>query len=694
MAVELGLILLESVVGVIKSSSDNRDLSYIREQVERVANVVVDVRELLSEVHAGMVAQDDPEVARFARARSVARARLHAEWDASLLDFATELLAAVLDDGLVAVRLSVDAVVVDDDAPYGFRRCTFKATVLASRTVSQNADELAHFLALLLAFNNFGSIPHAQAPVVVVRLARGESANPRQLDRIKHRLGVRLALLSSCALGWAENILGSLAMDNHLLCDQGRGILKYVIDWEFSDATVNAIGDRMRLAVFRNRVEDALKDALRERVESVRVFIFSESCWRSDLDISHVKALGTNIRTFYDDNNVKYLEIKGPLDEWDLVMLKRAVFLELSASILVFRFVTLPGLAELIGMSKEITDLFPGLTTDRERIMFVDAKTTTTTTTTTVTTTCSEFGKVRRSVQTIARSLRLLEPRTQSDIQFEIYDPKNTAREVSSRARNKSSLLCTLYKGPSRPCLELIVRVLNREVKEEDAHAESRRVVEFLIKLRSFVSSKVSVDTCGESSPGIIEVLRDDSSGFNWRSDVHAFPETSKFKGYVDFNEASQVRVLVKIFLNEKWSQDLGLPDIKFWSRKWELMKDIEELVHNGRFFLSVTGEQVRPAKNRPSVVSGLNVKILGGGMEEFLLGKIISCCMQAVKGDGEAGYQDVVRALVTLMPKLKEAVKSVPGSEKVFSKSSFNSTGSVRRKLSRQRQRRVNTAL
>lgn len=80
--------------------------------------------------------------------------------------------------------------------------------------------------------------------------------------------------------------------------------------------------------------------------------------------------------------------------------------------------------------------------------------------------------------------------------------------------------------------------------------------------------------------------------------------------------------------------------------------------------------------------------------MEEFLLGKIISCCMQAVKGDGEAGYQDVVRALVTLMPKLKEAVKSVPGSEKVFSKSSFNSTGSVRRKLSRQRQRRVNTAL
>lgn len=276
--------------------------------------------------------------------------------------------------------------------------------------------------------------------------------------------------------------------------------MKHIYSEEVGEEFAMHLASTVLSRTYSQNVGDVLKKSVDCDLVTVRIMFLSQGSWTNMASGSHgLRHASEHIRTVMNAEGVKCLEMRlDEFDEWDKAVLRHALLAGLSVSVLVFRFATLEGLGKCIGRSKEITDKFPGITSDVERIMFVDASTT------------INFADTRRAVQDFAVERRLFEPRAEKDVLFEAADGRLVDQDISERAKRNRSILHGDLKGPCRPHLEEVMHTLNREVTVANAREESKECARFLLRLKSAINTKVTV----KKDPQSISVCRGDSTGF------------------------------------------------------------------------------------------------------------------------------------------------------------------------------------
>lgn len=662
MALEIGAVLLEVAIGLAKSAWDAEDnIDVQAEKLAEIAHAVTEIQTKIDGIHTILTANDPPpEVARFRRARQRAASKFDPHWDISLLDFATELLTLVMTDIFSAVRITIDAYVHDPDTSIGMRYAKFDVIVPATVSVSDNATRLASFFTALHVFNASAPIPHRMKPTFTLSLARGNSLDFAQFDRLKNRITIRLLMLSTMALGWGQCFFGSVNGPHVYNAYRDDAISKHVVVHEVSHTFARNVALGIRGRTFARDVENVLKRSLESDVAGVRIIILSQTSWTHANHITTVHHFTDHIRSFFNSEKVKCLEmVMNCFDDWDRAMLRTVLLHALSTSILVFRFDSLDSLGDQIINSKEITDCFSGLTSHRERIMFVDTVST------------SAFGSVRSTVQDIAVERRLLEPRSETDVLFEASAHSTVVVDISNRARQNRSILNNELRGRCRKHLERVVHILNREITVTEALAESEECLQFALRLKSWVNTKVTVGT----NPDFIKIGRGDSTGYTGGN--NRLMRESEYRDFRDVSESQPFTVDATIQLG---SVPAGLHAVgKF--NKWKVVSRMAALVREkGSLFMTVADEQkkiLEYGNNR--YIASLRVTVLGGGMKEFLYAKMIRCCLDAVQADLETRMdgettgpflrhssessdgQVAIRTLLRLVPDLAKATRRMP---------------------------------
>lgn len=203
---------------------------------------------------------------------------------------------------------------------------------------------------------------------------------------------------------------------------------KVVICDDLFEATVSCIVSRVLSHQVRDvteRIIGVLKYCIDMQMGTVRILILSEGTWR-DADVFNVEYHTDNIRTFKNSLGLKCLEfLVHEMNTRDMANVHGSLLWALAIRVLVFRLSNVNGLKALIAISKEITDRFSGLTSDQERISFVDCHST------------GEFENNRHAIQDLAMQRRF-----------------NVAYK---------------NKGRSGKALESVVGIINGEFLEEEA---------------------------------------------------------------------------------------------------------------------------------------------------------------------------------------------------------------------------------
>lgn len=411
----------------------------------------------------------------------------------------------------------------------------------------------------------------------------------------------------------------------------------------FADSVAAAIRSRY----FMEAVGKDLCQAVDSGRGTVRILYISSGSWVGSFAPTQERFASQAVRTFVNGEGISCLEMRPDLfDKWDSAVVMDELWKGVSASVVVFRFDSLKQLGRMIGRSKEVTDCFAGMMEEVQRVMFADTIST------------HALVDVRNAVREAAIERRLLAPRLQEDVLFEVLGAENANKAVSERARQCKSILHRGLNGTGREWLVGMVRVLNREIEEEEAAEESADVVDFLSKLWSSIHTKVSVKREGEITE--VKVVRGDLSGYAMSSNCYI--RVGEYRDYRDITESQPFTVEVKIQLGNEGGELVGRGP-RFW-RRWKVVEKMGDLVRGRLLLLGVADERKRILEcgNRGlKHVVGVHATALGGGMKEFLYAKIMKCCGEAVRA--EEGMEQVsVRVLLKLVEGLATAAHAVRG--------------------------------
>lgn len=669
--IEVATLLIETVISIARSFSEDNTKDELADKVKEISETVNVISNDVADIRDRIIDKPDPEKERFERARNHTSRLLNRNWDRSLLDFATEVISPLIDGAIAGIKIDIEAVVQDADTARGYRHQWFAVVLLSQKSVADNARRMYAFLEKVLAFNNMQPLARRRPPNIVVRLARGPMEG-FHIDRIRQRISVRLALLSSMALGWSESYFGTVKDGENYISRKDEFLRKYVVDQEPSDALVNTLTIRILSKHYDGPLSEVYRDIIDSGLGTVRIIILSEHEWRTGTIVGE-KRYTNNIRTYYDARRVKTLEVcVMNLDDWDRVNLMKAIYYEMTTSILVFRFSSIDNLRDIVVMSKDITDHFPGLTMGSEqRIVYVD------------TASKKDFRKVRDDIQQLVPTMRLHEP-TVDDICFEqdsehVEGEVSVAEEISMRALSKSTILSEKYHGRSEPFLRTLVRILNREIDDVEAQDESRNVMEFIGKLKGSVGTKVVV-----APPDIVQIVREDPTGFG--SSEGRYLLKHEFGGYQDVTRTAPSAVNAILSLS-------GLPEGFLKSRllqnKWKnVVEKIIRMVNERKLFLAVYSESTTTLRRgQHEYVARITVRIVGGSKEDYLYAKMLKCCTAAVQtdnaysGDTEQPQfkaQVAVRVLLRLSNKFFEATNCIRAAPSRISSGSLTSVPSI----------------
>ena len=323
--------------------------------------------------------------------------------------------------------------------------------------------------------------------------------------------------------------------------------------------------------------------------------------------------------------------------EWDRAVLDHALLKGMTAAALVFRFQHLEALGRAISRSKAITDKFMGLTTDVGRIMYVD------------TATKCGFTQARKCVQEVAVERRFFEPSAQKDVFFEATDAAWMEAVIGKRVQSKRSLLHGELSGPSRPYLENIVHIVNREVTTEEARAETQECIAFLLRLKSAISTKITM----RKDPQCITIRRGDATGFGITGlQMGGMMRERDYRDFRDVTKTEPYTVDVRVFLGKTAT---AAHEVGWFGKKWGVVTRLGGVADSeSETFMAVANERrIVLERGRERFVTGVNVTVLGGEMEEYLHARMLSACLAAVDADRNQETQTAAAALLRLVPAL-----------------------------------------
>lgn len=190
--------------------ANDSDLVPQQQHLSDLSLLIPDLNFSLSLLQSRLLNEDpDSEVSVFRRCRQTARSLFPRSWPVPLFDFATELLTLVAsrNDVVTAARLSLDACARDDTQPSSKRTARFNVVVLASRPVWENAEALARVFDDVCAFSDGAHFPRQDGLALSITMVPGSGADGAQFDRLRDRLAIRLAILSTADLGWRERTI-------------------------------------------------------------------------------------------------------------------------------------------------------------------------------------------------------------------------------------------------------------------------------------------------------------------------------------------------------------------------------------------------------------------------------------------------------------------------------------------------------
>ena len=645
MAVELGKPFFSAALDVACTSfhDEPRTGQQLFNHLTAISDVILELKPMLESLKSQVPDIKSQASKNYDLACNFAAPFFPTHWKPPLLDFAAELIAAVLLPNLVALRFEINTSICNLDMPHQVLQSYFSCNLTHNNTPERNAYIITKCFEEILVFNNHHPIPPRRRPFIHLTIVRACSNCPQYADAQRARLIIRLATLLTSAFGWRDERVGTLSSSGAIFSTIDDYVDKQVHDRYLSSSIVSCVSVRAnskQLPTITEHVVDTITKAFRERVSTVRAIILSHRTWTST-PATDVEYYTKHIRMYESDAGFLHLEmLVDAMEEWDHLNVPCTLYHAMSAAVVVFRFASLSGLEKLFEFSSKHLVKFPNLTSKRRRVLFVD--------------TFSPHGlrQVREAVSQLAYARRFDEP-TGHDILFENdcdYDIKGV---IAQRIRENRSILHANYEGSCRKLLEQLIHVLNREVRREEALEESIAVADMILRLRSRLRTKVQVRT----KPERILIAREDYTGFGF-TNRKGHLRVDDYKGFRDISEHHPEDVHVKVVFE-------GLPrevfEVSLMSSRWAAVEAISAKVRNDEgLFLGVVHERrTQFERNNERWVHEVKLDIFGGDMERFLNARAVSLCIELLNRDRSSNEQHYTRVLLRLMPSLRSATRT-----------------------------------
>lgn len=653
---DIGTYLFQAVVGVAKSKYDSYMYGPgIEEDIRNICSDIGILRESVARIVELVKDKEDPEVDRFRRAKEMTRDEFGRFFffnelaDESLIDFSAELLSTLVDGKIRGLNIRIECVVINVEEYSGYSYETFEAVITSSKMQHENLLQLRDFFTGVLRFNNRKEIPANKSPRLFVQISKSHLCSYEEFYRIRNRICIRLALLNSISIGWITPSTGSLTThDGAVFCNNDKNFIKEVNDGEIPGGVVSRFCETLHKGDKHDQLREVIRNFIEKKSTTLQVIILSGGEWRDEIGFLYVSHITKNIREYFDHGNIHYLEARvTKFNDWDRIKFDHTLHWGISASLLVFRFDTIEVLAEMISSMRSITDRFPGLIAEEHRVIYVDTSTT------------RDFGNRRSDIQKTVKDRRMHKPRDIEDIFFEATTEKcNLAsKEISARGKCKS-LVSRDIKTHVLHSLEIMVRVLNKEIGEDEMWKESVEILELIDKARDGWKSSTKIN----QTESEIIINRGSALTIWGGSDLRNYMKETDYRSFRDIRSDQPPVMTVRIQLN-------GLPHgflkQSLTRRSGKILKDLNAMVkEHRRLYIAVSGEKkiVRTVRahrrdSKIRMLTNIDLRVEAGGAKEFLIAKLVLTMTEFVSKGRNGGSDLPARYLLKIIPDLKDII-------------------------------------
>eukprot|EP00178_Gracilaria_changii_P000045 TRINITY_DN1002_c0_g1_i5.p1 TRINITY_DN1002_c0_g1~~TRINITY_DN1002_c0_g1_i5.p1 ORF type:complete len:659 (+),score=78.50 TRINITY_DN1002_c0_g1_i5:557-2533(+) len=644
---EIGIFILEAIVGVVIEKTLNPNVTpALIEEVRNLTSTVVGLQHQVASLEGVIARLTDrvpDEVLRFRRVRQTASRHL-GDFDPTVVDFATELVASLLNGLALGFQLKVYATKKDPNRGRGFEASDFEVVLGATKTVDHNILLLKRFINDLTHFVDFREVSRLEKPTITVNMVCGSTIHFKSLELMRYRIALRLNILNTLALNWSTSCLGTLELNGVRFGEHDDWLCKFVNNTQM-DCNLHAESfPRVFQREDYRQMTEVLRRYVRASVSCFRVLFLSFDDWITD-DASAYDSFSSNIRTFVSGGTTRCVEVKlKHYSHWDHINLEQILFWGLSMGVVVFRFATVEDLAQMLEASTQITVKYPRLTDEVQRVVYVETLST------------DNVGDLRQEIKSTAGRGRLLEPRDEEDILFEkSYSSTRIMMEyIRRRGQSVGSIMNNDVKGEFRDVMTTMARVLNKEVTREEAARDTEAVMQFASKITQHsVASKIHLY---RDDREMVLCSGDNNTPFLLHTGGHV-----RDGDYVDFrsipmHSTIQLSLTLRLYgVDQVWQH--------FWLRKWMAFDDVKELAHEKSILLAPIFEEKATKsmgmRSRP-IVSRVSVCAMGGNDWDDYLHARLQHCVMNVSGleRKEAGWT-ALRVVLKLIPELREFSRS-----------------------------------
>ncbi|KAI0560902.1 hypothetical protein FGB62_98g044 [Gracilaria domingensis] len=680
--IEFAVVLLEALVAValerVLVSNDAGTLAHLRQEVKSLTNTVIGLQKQiqgLDDIVQHFLGNVPDEIRRFRTVRESACSQL-GRFDPTLINFATELVASLLEHQALGFQLKVHATKQSLDRASGYEQSDFEVVMGASDTVAQNLKRLGAFFDHLTAFNDVMPMSKLEKPAITLNMVGASGAEFKPFELMRYRIALHMVSLNSMALNWNSSSLGSLKLNGKLLSAQDDCFFKYIKNTGIDTDVHVARFPRSFSTDEYNRLSQLLRDSTEESVSCFKVLVLSFDDWLCETSnfVEH-DSFSEKIRTFTEGSSccpeqcvpVRCVEVNlHDYSHWDQINLEQVLFWGLSMSVVVIRFACLNQLKKIIAASTQITVKYPGLTDDVERVLYVETSST------------DNVRQIRNDIKRMASTRRFRAPRDEEDI---LLEKSYTATEemmkyIRDRAVAKRSIVNSDVTDESRDLMTSITRIFNRELVEAEANEETCDIMNFLEKIKKTrFSSKL--DIYKDDSEMVIS-NGDQNAGFLLKKQPHMYDEDYSSFRCVPRNTSVNLRLLLRL---DGVSRSFQYS----FHRKWRAIDDIVGLHEDEKLYVAVVKEEKKTMskakfRSRGPIVSSVTIRGVGGtDLDHYRHGKLLQCVMHVAELQSTNAGWTALRVLLKLIPQLAEFCRSESQVVRTASTSNIHGCSSFR---------------